>query len=160
MTRPLPLPKEEFEAIYAKVPRLCVELVMVEPDGVVLTKRAIPPCKGQWHLPGGTVRWGELLEDTARRVALTETGVDVEIVKQIGIVQYEFEGYAHRPVGVIYLARPLGRAYRQDEHASDIRVCSGCVDSIQNVMRQHLEFLRAHGRDLEAFRQREAALQP
>ena len=116
-----PLSQAEYDAIYSRVPRLCVELVMVEHSGVVLTKRSVPPGEGLWHLPGATVRHGETLVETARRVALTETGVEIEGLQQLGVVEYVFPNYAHRPVSVLYLVRPIGQNYRCDETATDVR---------------------------------------
>ena len=47
-----PLPQEEFEWIFSRVPRLTVELVITAPRrGVLLSLREIEPCKGLWHLP-------------------------------------------------------------------------------------------------------------
>ena len=50
-----PLPKEEFEHIFSRVPRLTVELVVASDDrGVPLALRDFGPCQGLWHLPGET----------------------------------------------------------------------------------------------------------
>lgn len=49
-----PLTQQEFDDIYSKVPRLTVEIIVTNSErALLLTKRAIEPCKGQWHLPGG-----------------------------------------------------------------------------------------------------------
>jgi len=62
-----PLSQKEFDDIYSKVPRLTVEVIVKNrAGGILLTKRAIEPCKGQWHLPGGTVRFGESLLEASR----------------------------------------------------------------------------------------------
>ena len=45
-----------FYKIYSLVPRLCVDIIVKDKRGVVLSKRDIPPCKGMWHIPGGTIR--------------------------------------------------------------------------------------------------------
>jgi ADP-ribose pyrophosphatase YjhB (NUDIX family) len=55
-----PLPQQEFDWIFSRVPRLTVEVVIASPDrGVLLALREFGPCAGLWHLPGGTVRFGE-----------------------------------------------------------------------------------------------------
>jgi hypothetical protein len=56
-----PLPQAEYEAVYARVPRLTVEVVIASEAGVLLTRREAGPCQGLWHIPGGTVRFGEVL---------------------------------------------------------------------------------------------------
>src|SRR5690349_15119817 len=60
----LPFSPVEFDAIYSRVPRLTVEIIVPDGQGAVfLTKRAIAPFAGQWHLPGGTVYFAEPLLD-------------------------------------------------------------------------------------------------
>lgn len=140
-----PLSQTEFDAIYSRVPRLCVDIVMVEPDGVVLTKRSIEPGRGLWHLPGGTLRFGETLVEAVRRVALDETGVEVECLQQLGVVEYVFANYAHWPVGVAYLAQPINRNYHCDETATDVRAFQVPDQLIEiEVITQHREFLLEH----------------
>lgn len=137
-----PLSQSEFDAIYSRVPRLCVELVMVEPGGVVLTKRSISPGEGLWHLPGGTLRFGETLVEAARRVALDETGVEVKCLQQLGVIEYVFPNYAHWPVGVVFLAKPIARHYRCDETATDVRAFQVPDQLIDiEVIGQHRTFL-------------------
>lgn len=71
---PAPLPQAEYEAIYLRVPRLTVELVIISSDRVLLARRQSGPCAGLWHIPGGTVRFGEPLTDAVHRVAPQELG--------------------------------------------------------------------------------------
>jgi hypothetical protein len=47
-----PLPQAEYEAVYARVPRLTVEVVIASEAGVLLTRRETGPCQGLWHIPG------------------------------------------------------------------------------------------------------------
>jgi ADP-ribose pyrophosphatase YjhB (NUDIX family) len=85
---PSPLPRSEYEAIYAKVPRLTVEVVLISSDGVLLTRRQTGPCAGLWHIPGGTVRFGEPLTEAVQRVAKQELGVEVTIDGLLGYIEY------------------------------------------------------------------------
>src|ERR1700753_2022253 len=82
------LPKDEYDAIFSRVPRLSVEVIVAAPDrGVVLALRDIPPNEGAWHIPGGTVLFGEPVVETVRRVARGELGLDVaggELLRYIG----------------------------------------------------------------------------
>lgn len=82
------LSKEEFDFIYGKVPRLNVELILKSDIGVLLTKRSIEPCKGQWHLPGGTVYYGDSFIDTVKRIAMRELGIYVNQAEMIGYIEY------------------------------------------------------------------------
>jgi ADP-ribose pyrophosphatase YjhB (NUDIX family) len=99
-----PLTEQEFLSVYAKVPRLTVEVVLRDARGVFLTKRDIGPCAGLWHIPGGTVRFAEPLEDAVARVALAETGVAVAGTRLLGCIEYSShvrDGLGY-PVGVAF----------------------------------------------------------
>ncbi len=103
-----PLTQAEFERIYRKVPRLTVEVVVKTKEGIVLTKRSIPPYLGQYHIPGGTVHYGETLEEAVRRVAKDELGVEVKVEKLLGPIYYPSEekerGYGWS-VGIAFLVK-------------------------------------------------------
>lgn len=82
------LSKEEFDKIYQRVPRVCVDVIVNTSQGIILTKRLIPPCVGMWHIPGETVYFGEKLEEAVNRIADDELGIDVDIKKMVGIIEY------------------------------------------------------------------------
>src|SRR5438309_424541 len=83
------LPKPEYDWIFSRVPRLCVEVVLIDSDrGVLLALRDIPPNVGAWHIPGGTVLFGESLVDAVRRVALDELGLPVTAQELLGYIEY------------------------------------------------------------------------
>ena len=82
------LPFEIYQEIYSKVPRLTVELLIKNEDGILLVKRNIPPGKGFWYLPGGTILLDESIEDCIKRIATEELGVEVEIVKFIKVLDW------------------------------------------------------------------------
>jgi ADP-ribose pyrophosphatase YjhB (NUDIX family) len=100
-----PLTQEEFDSIYSKVPRLTVEIIIKNDTGeIYLTKRAIEPCKGQWHLPGGTVRFGEPMREAVKRIALRELGVNVDDIKNNGYIEYpsHYLNGLDSPVGIVF----------------------------------------------------------
>ncbi len=105
MRNSYPLSKEEFDYIYSKVTRLAVEvLIYDEEKGVFLTERDIEPCKGQWHLPGGTVLFGEPLIDTVIRIAKRETDIDVKKVHMVGYIEYpsHYKNGLDSPVALVF----------------------------------------------------------
>jgi ADP-ribose pyrophosphatase YjhB (NUDIX family) len=106
-----PLPKEEFDWIFSRVPRLTVEVVISTPDrGILLSLRDIEPCKGMWHLPGGTVRFGEPVLDAVQRVARAELGVDVTVGSLLGYIEYpsHYTSGLDSPVGLAFAATIAG----------------------------------------------------
>lgn len=106
MDQKLPFTQEEFDDIYSKVPRLTVEVLLNDPiKGTYLTLRDIEPCKGQWHLPGGTVFFGESLETSVKRVAEREIGIDVIASHMVGLIEYpgHYKNGMDQPVGIVFL---------------------------------------------------------
>ena len=125
MTRLMPkrLPSEEFNRIYSKVPRLCVDIVVKSSEGILLTKRAIPPSIGYWHIPGGTIMHGETLEQAVKRVAEKELGVDVKIIKILGATEFLSDkttimGHA---VSIPHLVKVISGKIKLDNQASEYR---------------------------------------
>jgi ADP-ribose pyrophosphatase YjhB (NUDIX family) len=103
------LPKAEYDAIYSRVPRLCVEVVMATPSrGVLLARRDIAPNEGAWHIPGGTVLFAETLAAAAARVARREIGLDVQVGELLGTIEYpsHYTNGLDSPVGLAYACRP------------------------------------------------------
>ena len=99
------LPEAEFHSIYARVPRLTVEVVVESSQGILLTRREPGPCAGLWHIPGGTVRFGEPLVVAVKRVAANELGLDVSVGPFLGYIEYlsHYLNGLDSPVGLAFL---------------------------------------------------------
>jgi ADP-ribose pyrophosphatase YjhB (NUDIX family) len=117
-----PLSQEEFDSIYAKVPRLTVEIIVRDADSALyLTKRAIELCKGQWHLPGGTVRFGEPMTEAVKRIAKRELGIDVKLSKNIGYIEYpsHYLRGLDSPVGIVFEIKDYSGEFVANEESSN-----------------------------------------
>jgi ADP-ribose pyrophosphatase YjhB (NUDIX family) len=117
-----PLTEGEYREIYAKVPRLAVEVLVRNDAGAVfLTRRAQDPCRGLWHVPGGTVQFGERLADAVRRTAARELAIDVQRSELRGVIEYpsHFEHGLGSPVGLVYEAVAYSGDPRAGADASD-----------------------------------------
>jgi 8-oxo-dGTP pyrophosphatase MutT (NUDIX family) len=104
------LPKPEYDWIFSRVPRLCVEVVIATPEhGVLLKLRDIPPNVGAWHIPGGTVLFGEPVAEAVKRVARDELGLDVEVGELLGYIEYpsHYENGLDSPVGLAFRSVPI-----------------------------------------------------
>lgn len=114
------LPKKDFDYIYSKVTRPCIELVIKTPDGILFTKRTIPPGKGFWHLPGKTILKGMTILDNAKRVAQDELGVEVSIGKLLGVTDWFGSKAIGQPVCLVYLAKiKEGQQIKLNSEASE-----------------------------------------
>tara|TARA_B100000029_G_scaffold8835_1_gene9371 strand:- start:733 stop:1203 length:471 start_codon:yes stop_codon:yes gene_type:complete len=65
----------------------CVDLLIFEKNEILLTKRAINPFKGYWHLPGTIIRRGETRKNAIKRAAKEELGKDVTVKEELGIYE-------------------------------------------------------------------------
>ncbi len=127
-----PISYHDFVKIYSKVHRLNVEVVLITNSGVVLTKRSIEPCVGQWHIPGGTIYFGEAPEDAVLRVAKEEIGVEVEVVRLIDVVTYpeiHEDGYFGWPIGLAYEVRLKGGELRGSEQGEEVKIFNKLPDN-------------------------------
>ena len=112
------LPFDDFKRIYSRVPKASVDMVIRMDGGVVMVKRTHPPSAGTWHLPGGTILFGELVEDAARRLARDEVGLEIDIIGCLGYMEYpkqHKDGYFGWPVAIVLEARARSGELRGSE---------------------------------------------
>ncbi len=115
------LPTKEWKRIFSKVPRIVVDLVIKDGRGIVLAKRENTYGAGQWNLPGGNILFGESVKHAVMRKAEEETGLNVKIVKFIGVFEYPIEKTFGHPISLVFLCRPTGGKLRGDKFGRDIR---------------------------------------
>jgi hypothetical protein len=117
-----PLNEEEYKYIYSKVPRLTVEIIVRDESGALyMTRRSIEPCKGEWHLPGGTVQFGEALLAAVRRVAMRELSIDVHQATNRGYIEYpsHYLNGLDSPVGLVFEVTDYSGNLAASAEASD-----------------------------------------
>ena len=92
-----------------ETPKLMVDVVVPSEEGhVLLIRRASDPYEGLWALPGGFVEVGETLEAAATREAEEETGLEVEVVRLVGVYSDPDRDPRGHNVSVAFLARVQG----------------------------------------------------
>ena len=121
MSRKFPLTLDEFQSIYSKVPRLCVDLVIRKQEGILMTLRQKDGWIDQWHLPGGTIYYRESIENAIKRVAQEELGTDIRVISLLGPIEYFSElterGYGYS-ISFAYLCEiPSDSIITLDDHA-------------------------------------------
>lgn len=79
---------QEYQNIYSRVPRICVDLIATKNNHIILEKRDTGPYLGMWGLIGGGVKFGETLEEAIQRHALDGLGVLVGEITFVGIEEY------------------------------------------------------------------------
>lgn len=90
-------------------------LIETAPDTVVLIRRKNPP--HGWAIPGGFVDYGETLEDAARREAKEETGLDVQLVRQLHTYSDPARDPRKHTISTVFVARAQGTPVGDDDAA-------------------------------------------
>ena len=137
-----PFSPEEFKEIYSRVPRLCVDLVIKAPEGIVLSLRNLPSWNGKWHIPGGTVLLGEKITDTIKRVAQEELSISVEIKKLLGYIEFPEEakerGFGHS-LSVAFLCSTDATEFKPNEDSLKIEIFKELPPDLIEEQREFLE---------------------
>jgi len=102
-----------------ETPKLTVDVVVPDEGGLVLlVQRTNEPFEGQWALPGGFVEVGETTETAAVREAAEETGLNLEVVRLVGVYSDPERDPRGHSVSCAYLARKTNPA-SEPKAASD-----------------------------------------
>lgn len=67
-------------------PIVGVGAVVIGPGGVLLIERGKPPRAGTWSLPGGAQELGETVAEAGQREVREETGLEVEVLGLVDVV--------------------------------------------------------------------------
>ena len=105
-------------------PLLGVGAVVVDEGRVLLVRRGHEPLKGQWSLPGGLLEIGESLTAGVAREVLEETGLIVEPIELIELldrIHHEGERVRYHYVIADYLCRVTGGTLQAASDADDAR---------------------------------------
>lgn len=111
-----PLSIKTFKYIFSRVPRLCLDLVIRSPKGALLTKRAIAPAKGFWHLPGGSILFKESVEAAVQRICERELGTKAAALKFLQFIEYyKYNSTFGHTLSLVFEVKPQGKIKLNDE---------------------------------------------
>ena len=119
---------------YPDRPYVGVGVIVFRDQEVLLIKRNKEPNKGQWSIPGGKQIIGETVTDAAKRELLEETGVKVDQLLLVDVVDAiipDVEGKIKFHYTLIdYMGQWLSGKTRPGDDAQEVRwVCLNEIDS-------------------------------
>ena len=109
---------------FPEAPLVGVGAVIVDDGRVLLVRRGTEPMLGKWTLPGGMLEVGESLTDGVIREVREETGLTVEPVELIELldrIYREGERVRYHSVIADSLCRVLGGALKAASDADAVR---------------------------------------
>lgn len=101
-----------------ETPRLTVDAVIMDEDysRIILIRRKNDPFRGFWALPGGFVDVGETVEAACIREVREETGMEVDVIKLLGVFSDPGRDPRGHTVSVVFICRPvLGEPTGRDD---------------------------------------------
>jgi ADP-ribose pyrophosphatase YjhB (NUDIX family) len=109
---------------FPETPLIGVGAVVVDKGRVLMVRRGTEPLKGHWSLPGGLVELGEPLLAAVVREVREETGLTVEPVELIELldrIHRQDERVRYHYVIADYLCRVAGGSLRAASDAEAVR---------------------------------------
>jgi 8-oxo-dGTP diphosphatase len=105
-------------------PSLTVDGIIIYKDKLVLIKRANPPFKDKYALPGGFVEYNEKVEDAAIREMEEETGLKTEIKNIFGVYSDPKRDPRGHTVSVVFEMEVIGGRMKSGSDAKDVKLFS------------------------------------
>jgi len=105
-----------------KRPVLTVDIVIRKDDGHVFIKRKNEPYRGHWAIPGGLVEYGETVEQAAIREAKEETGLEVKLIRLVGVYSDPTRDPRGHYISIAYLAETISGELKAATDAEEAKV--------------------------------------
>jgi ADP-ribose pyrophosphatase YjhB (NUDIX family) len=126
-----------IEREFPSTPLVGVGAVVVQDARVLLVRRGSEPLKGHWTLPGGLLEVGEALVAGVIREVREETGLDVEpieLIELIDRIHREGDRVRYHYVIADYLCRVTGGELRAASDADAVRWVERCEWSSHSAL--------------------------
>ena len=113
---------------FPEAPIVGVGAVIIEQNRVLLVQRGREPLKGKWSLPGGMLELGESLAEGVVREVQEETGLVVEVIELVELLDRvhresgpDGERVRYHYVIADYLCRVVGGTLQASSDADGVR---------------------------------------
>ena len=111
-------------------PVVAVDVLIRKDDGYVFIKRKNEPYRGCWAIPGGLVEYGETVEQAAEREAKEETGLDVKLIRLVGVYSDPTRDPRGHCISIAYLAEIVSGELRAATDAKKAKIFKRKPDNL------------------------------
>jgi 8-oxo-dGTP diphosphatase len=111
-------------------PVVAVDVLIRKDDGYVFIKRKNEPYRGCWAIPGGLVEYGETVEQAAEREAKEETGLDVKLIRLVGVYSDPTRDPRGHCISIAYLAEVVSGELRAATDAKKAKIFKRNPDNL------------------------------
>ncbi|MFX1565997.1 MAG: NUDIX domain-containing protein [Promethearchaeota archaeon] len=130
----------EWYALSRQSPVIAVDAVITLKDhGVVLVRRRYPPFQNYWALPGGMVELGETVEEALVREVKEETGLEVTLIRLIGVYSDPTRDPRGHVISIAYLAQKVKGDFQKSNETSEVKSFTTLPEKLAFDHRQILE---------------------
>ena len=104
-----------------KEPRVAVSAIIRKERKLLLVKEILESGREYWIFPGGGVKFGENLEEAAKREMKEELDLEIEVKKLLGFKEAIFPKYNYHTIIFFFLAKPLGDFLINEKKILEVR---------------------------------------
>ncbi|MCK5291869.1 MAG: NUDIX domain-containing protein [Thermoplasmata archaeon] len=130
---------QTLSSLGMRTPLVAADGLIVIDDKLVLIRRKFYPFEGKLALPGGMVEYDERVEDAVCREMKEETGLDVEIIKLLGVYSEPGRDPRGHVVSAAYILKRVGGELRSGDDAKAIELVD--IDEIPDLAFDHNEII-------------------
>ncbi len=130
---------QTLSSLGMRTPLVAADGLIVIDDELVLIRRKFYPFEGKLALPGGMVEYDERVEDAVRREMKEETGLDVEIIKLLGVYSEPGRDPRGHVISAAYVLKRVGGELRSGDDAKAIELVG--IDEIPDLAFDHNEII-------------------
>ena len=130
---------QTLSSLGMRTPLVAADGLIVIDDKLVLIRRKFYPFEGKLALPGGMVEYDERVEDAVCREMKEETGLDVEIIKLLGVYSEPGRDPRGHVVSAAFVLKRVGGELRSGDDAKAIELVD--IDEIPDLAFDHNEII-------------------
>ena len=130
---------QTLSSLGMRTPLVAADGLIVIDDKLVLIRRKFYPFEGKLALPGGMVEYDERVEDAVCREMKEETGLDVEIIKLLGVYSEPGRDPRGHVISAAYVLKRVGGELRSGDDAKAIELVD--IDEIPDLAFDHNEII-------------------